>query len=500
MKTFRDLLFYSAKKYGNSLAFKEKKGQTIREKSFKNLKYDCDSFSKNCLKYMPYKIKVALMGTSCYEWVVSYFGLINAGIIVVPIDVRLPACEIANQIEKGEIDNILYLDGYKNLALEVVSYSNVNVIIENAERYLKSTNIEQCDMKEEFLPSECCTIMFTSGTSGESKGVMLSQEGLLINAINCAERTGYSRENAQILSILPIFHIFCLSVDILWGIYSGTCTCICSTLGGLFKDVKDFKANRIAMVPMMLEYIYRRLKRMSINNSDKKEIVNTLFGTNDLIFTIGGAFLRSELREEIEKFGIIIKEQYGITENSCNLCTEHGCEVKKGSLGKILKDQEYKIVDEEIWVKGKTVMLGYYNDPVRTQEVVSNGWLKTGDLGFIDDDGYLFLKGRKKAQIILSSGENISPEQLENMILESDKVKEVVVYQEQDIIIAELYMGEIEVGGYLNYQLLGEKIIEEINSKNPMYKHIHHVRIRENPFEKTASMKIKRGTYLYKHE
>lgn len=509
MKSMKELVNYAASKYKDRIAIKYlTPNSDIQEKSFLDIKKDSQAFSSALDDLGLIGNHIAILGNSSYLWLISYLGIVNSGSVAVTIDIRLPLSDIIDEINRADVSAILYDDSYEELVYDIKNSCNsVKSFICMGD---KTTPIQyslldilnyEIDNEYNLDVNKCCTIMFTSGTSGKSKGVMLSHEGLTENAIACAVRTGFTSENDIVISVLPIFHIFCLSVNILWSLYLGVCVCFNDSLTNLFSNIKKFNANKVAMVPMMLEFVHNNLKLVSNKNPNltKKQVANILLGEKFDTFTIGGAYLQADLRKTIESYGVQVKEQYGMTENSCNLSTEHGCIHKDGSVGKVLSSQKFKIVDSEIFVKGNTVMLGYYKDQENTKLVIEDGWLKTGDLGYIDDEDFLFLFGRKKLLMTLSSGENVSSEQLEQQIMTSKLVKEVVVYQSGDIIVAEIYPDY----NYVNYNqdenilITFEKVIENVNSQNPLYKHIRKIILREVEFEKTASMKIKRENYIF---
>lgn len=507
MDTIKELLDIADEKFGAQPAVQYiNEEKTITEHTFSQLKKKSCAVSNALFRLNKNGEHIALVGNSGYLWLYTYLGIVNSGSVVVTIDVRLPHEEIADEIVRSDVSVIIYDPSMEPIAdyvrqncpdvdcFLVMSGNTKNGVI-NMQKLLT----DDTDYNYHLDPYKCCTIMFTSGTSGKSKGVMLCQKGLVDNAMACAVRNGFNGSNTKILSILPIFHIFCLSVDILWSLHNGVCICFNDNLANMFDNLHQFKANRIAMVPMMAEYILMQLKQMEKSCGDKKAAAEKLLGTDFLTLTVGGAYLKQEIRREIEQYGLEIKEQYGMTENSCNLCTEHGCISKPGYIGKILDTQEFRVVDGEIWVKGSTVMLGYYKDQKSTDEVVLDGWLKTGDLGEIDSDGYLKLIGRKKLLINLSSGENVSSEQLEQQLLDHDFIKEVVVYQVGDKIAVQIYPSLNVKENYKpdDVNETAQKIVQEVNAANPTYKHIHKVIVREKEFEKTASMKIKRESFLY---
>lgn len=289
-------------------------------------------------------------------------------------------------------------------------------------------------------PDQLCTIMFTSGTTGKSKGVMLTHRNLAENA-TCLDMKIPPR--TTILSVLPIHHAYCLSMDILKGISLGSIICINDSLLRVAKNIRLFQPDMIDL---------------------------------------------------FESYGITILQGYGMTECAPVISTNVSWDIRKNSVGKLLPNCEAKVVDKELWVRGSSVMQGYYHMPEETKETLVDGWLRTGDLGYVDEDGFVYLTGRKKNLIITKNGENVSPEELENKIGEARLVQENLVREKEGVIEAEIFpdLDYVKKKRIKNVEEELQKVIDAYNQEAPAYKRVYKLKVREREFEKTPSKKIKR--------
>ena len=323
-------------------------------------------------------------------------------------------------------------------------------------------------------------IVYTSGTTGKSKGVMLTQCNLYSNieAVLYEEGPGL-----VFLSVLPVHHAFCLSMDWLNGFWMGAVICINDSLMHMIRNISIFKPDVMLMVPLMLETIYKRLK--SLGSDVPPEILaKKVFGEKlNRIFT-GGAHLDPYYIGEFAKLGIEVYEGYGMSECSPVITNNREGDCKPGSIGKALSNVEVKFENGEILVRGTSVMKGYYKMKEETEQTLKDGWLHTGDKGYMDEDGFLFINGRVKNLIILSNGENISPEEIETKLALNDLIDEIVVTGEDNLLTARIYpekelvanMSEEEKAAAL------QKILDEYNKTQPTYKQLSRLVVRKNSF------------------
>lgn len=495
----KEIIDFAAENYGESPAIKYKVKKEVVVKSYQDLKKDSEAFSRTLEKLHMLEKHVAIIGATSYSWIVSYFGTVNSGSTAVPLDVQLPVEGLCELIERADISVLVYDEIRQDLADAVIQKCpNVKYVISmQAEENtcdIQSLSVLLKENEGSFFTAldndKMAAILYTSGTTGKSKGVMLSHKNLADNAV-CLDMK--IPKGTVSMTLLPIHHAYCFTMDILKAIYIGMVICINDSIMRVQKNMKLFKPEIILLVPMVIESLYAKLVEAT-GILPKKMVAKAAFGGNLRMISSGGAYLNPELIDGFAAYGITVLQGYGMTECSPVISTNLEWENKKDSVGKLLPNCEAKIVDEEIWVKGSSVMLGYYKMEKETEETLEGGWLKTGDLGYIDEDRFVYITGRKKNLIILNNGENVSPEELENEISKAALIKEVIVSEKENVIQAEIYpdldyakkkkIKDVE-GGL-------QKIIDEYNQDKPVYKRIHALKIRDEEFEKTPSKKIKR--------
>lgn len=505
--TIRELLVKSETAYGAQDAFRYKvkssdaegkKKVAVASKTYSELKNDSECFSAALARLGEQKSHIAILGASSYEWVVAYLGIVNSGSVAVPLDAQLPAEDLCDLLNRAEVTTLVYDESKAQVASaalkacpglkHVVSISDESTV-EGALPIWKLIGEQQPGFDHEPLPEDLATIMFTSGTTGKSKGVMLSHRNLAENA-TCLDMK--IEPGTVILSVLPIHHAYCLSMDILKGMSLGSVICINDSLLRVAKNIQLFEPNMILMVPLMVETFAKKLEEVSWIPAP---LVKTkVFGKQFHTVCSGGAYLNPAYIDMFKKYGITILQGYGMTECAPVISTNLSWHNKVGSVGKLMPNCEAKTVDDELWVKGSSVMQGYYHMPQETAETLEDGWLKTGDLGYVDEDGFVFLTGRKKNLIITPNGENVSPEEIENKLGENRLVQEVLVRDSEGVIEAEIfpdydYAAKKKIKD-MQSELQG--IIDEYNKEAPLYKRVIKLKIREVEFEKNTTKKIKR--------
>lgn len=498
-KTLREIIVNAEKEYGSgdAVRYKLKKDQ-IATKSYTQLKEDTESFS-NVLKALgECGNHIALTGMTSYPWFVSYFGIVNSGSVAVPLDVSLPALEMCELIDRADA-TVFVVDEVRADVIAIVKEHcpklKYVISMQKAESDDAVLSFEKL-MEEhkgafecELNPDQLCTIMFTSGTTGKSKGVMLTHANIAINA-TCLDMKIPPRN--VILTVLPIHHVYCLTMDIIKGISIGSIICINDSFIRMAKNIKLFKPNMILMVPMMIETMARKLEEAAHLPADivKKEVFGEQFNT----ICSGGAYLPPAYIDLFEKYGITIQQGYGMTECSPVISTNRSWNIKKESVGQLMPNCEAKTVDNELWVRGSSVMMGYYKMPKETEETLVDGWLRTGDLGYVDEEGFVFLTGRLKNLIITANGENVSPEELENKIGEERLVKEILVRECEGVIEAEIFpdVEYAEAKGIEDVEAELKKLIDAYNRGAVAFKKVQCMKVRDTEFPKTPSKKIKR--------
>ena len=500
IKNMKDIINYAASNYGDSVAFKYKiSKKEIETRSYRDLKEDSETVS-NALKSLNMLGKhVAIIGSTSYEWIISYFGVVNSGGVIVPIDDKLPVSDVCELIERSDSEVLIYDNNRIDVAKAVKEKCHkIKHIISMTEslnnEFALSLNEIMEDNRGPFSMDidneKLCTILFTSGTTGKSKGVMLNHRNLSDNATVCDMQL---KPGTVSMTVLPINHVFCFTMDILKGIYCGLCICINDSMIRFSKNLSLFKPEVMCLVPMVIEGLYNKLMDASVM-LPKKLIAGAALGGKLKTIYSGGAYLNPKYIDGFKAFGIDVIQGYGMTECSPVISTNLPGKVKKESVGQLVANCEAIVVDEEIYVKGSSVMMGYYKMTEETKETLVNGYLKTGDLGYIDEDNYLYITGRRKNLIILANGENVSPEELENGLLENRMLKEIVVSEEKDVIKAEVFpdYDYLDKKKVKNVQEEIQNIVDRYNRELPSYKRINKVYIRKDEFEKTTSQKIKR--------
>lgn len=505
--TIRELLVKSEAAYGSWDAFRYKvkqedgqgkKAVSVESKTYTALKEDSECFSSALASLGEQKSHIAILGTTSYTWVAAYLGIVNSGSVAVPLDAQLPAADLCDLLNRAEVTTLVYDESKASVACEAVktcpSLKHViameeKTTVEGALSFWKLIGGQEPGFDYQPQPEELATIMFTSGTTGKSKGVMLSHRNLAENATCLDMRI---EPGTVIMSVLPIHHAYCLSMDILKALSLGSVICINDSLLRVAKNIKLFEPNMILMVPLMIETLAKKLEDVAWMPAPL--VKGKVFGKQFHTICSGGAYLNPAYIDTFKKYGITILQGYGMTECSPVISTNLSWNNKTGSVGKLMPNCEAKTVDDELWVKGSSVMQGYYHMPEETAETLQDGWLKTGDLGYVDEDGFVFLTGRRKNLIITPNGENISPEEIENKLGENRLVQEILVRDSDGVIEAEIFPDYEYAGKKKIKDIQGtlQEMIDQYNKEVPLYKRVFKLKVRDVEFEKNTTKKIKR--------
>ena len=498
-KTIRDIVVYSAETYGDQDAIRYKAGKNeVESKSFTELRADSESFSRVLDELGEKGNHIAVTGMTSYPWLVTFFGTVNSGSVIVPLDVALPAEEMCELVDRSDASVFVVDEARKDVAAIVKERCpKLKYLISMQKETSDDESLSFGQLLKEHAgsfdfapePDQLCTIMFTSGTTGKSKGVMLTHRNLADNA-TCLDMKIPPR--TVLLSVLPIHHAYCLSMDILKALSLGGIICINDSLLHVAKNIKLFKPNMILMVPLMIETMAKKLESTAM--LPPKLIKNKVFGEQFHTICSGGAYLNPAYIDMFAKYGITILQGYGMTECSPVISTNVSWDIRKDTVGQLMPNWEGKSVDGELWVRGSSVMQGYYKMPEETKETLQDGWLRTGDLGYVDEDRFVHLTGRKKNLIITKNGENVSPEELENKIGENRMVQEILVRENEGVIEAEIFpdYDYVKKKHIKDVRAALQKIIDDYNQTAPSYKKVYSLKVRETEFDKTTSKKIKR--------
>ncbi len=453
------------------------------------------------------KKHVVLVGPTSYEWITTYLALTTNGCTAVPLDAGLPAEELLELVERADAEAVFASPAVKEFDALVRSTASAQsgsrcpmlkkVFSLDGELLgqIRECGVEEVGFATDVKADDVCTIIFTSGTTGKSKGVCLTQQNLTDNVMSLRIDV---KPGGVLLSVLPIHHAYCLTSDWLAGMYYGANIAINDSLLRMVKNMTVFNPDMMLMVPLMIETIYKKLQ--AVDSSIPKNIVKEqIFGPNLKTIFSGGAHLDPFYANAFKEYGIVVSEGYGMSECSPTISMNgmNEDEVVPGSVGKPLENVEVKFVDGELLVRGSSVMKEYYKMPVETAETIVDGWLHTGDLAHLDENGYLFITGRVKNLIILSNGENISPEEIENKLALNPLIGEVIVTGKNNVLTAHVYPDQdvVEFKKLDETTIAAEiqKAIDAFNLSQPGYRRLTRLDIRTEPFIKSSTRKIKRA-------
>lgn len=545
----KDLLYKSAQRYKNKNAFKLKdKNGKIYGVKYIEFKNHVEALGTALLDLGLANKSIAVIGKNSYSWISSYIASSIIG-TVVPIDKELHVDDITNFINISEAKAVIgdakhlkaIIGNKEKLNSDVILINmdnsginkdviNFNELISKGRKKLE--NGDDSFSKIEINPDDMHILLFTSGTTGNAKGICLSHKNICSNIMSVAQIVKVDKTTV-VLSILPIHHTYECTLGHLLPLYGGGTITYCDGLRYITKNIDEYKPSFVICVPLLLENIHKKIVKTLKSslpakyfNNDKhfmdnlpaplrfivKRKIKKSLGGNIKTFIVGAAAINPNIIESFYKFGFKALQGYGLTECSPLVAGNNDIFYKADSVGLPIPNVEYKINNPdsqgngEIIVKGPNVMLGYYNDPEATDNVFKKGWFYTGDLGYIDKDGFLYITGRCKSVIVTQNGKNIYPEEIEYYLNESPLVEECIV-------IGVNYENDRET--YVNTKILPSKggfkellnkddisdsdinkeiknLISEVNKKLPNYKHIKNFKIVNKPFEKTTTQKIKR--------
>lgn len=554
-KNLKEMINNSCKEYEKNIAFviKHKNGKKIEYENitYKTFGEEINSLGTTLLNKGYKDKRIAVIGKNRYEWVLAYTAVINGVGIVIPLDKGLPEDEIKISLKKSKAEIIFcekhYLEMLNNIMEsqetslkeiicmeEADGVANIRELIIEGKKLIDNGNKEYVNTK--INEEKMATIVFTSGTTSLSKAVMLSHKNIISN-INSMGKVEKMYETDTNIAFLPFHHTFG-STGMLLFLSKGVKNVFCDGLRHIQENLKEYKVTVFVCVPLLIEAIYKKIEAgiekkgktkiikiakvicnfllkfgIDIRRKVFKDVLNELGG--EIRFVISGASaLDKKVAKGFNDFGILTVQGYGLTETSPVLAAENIKAIRYGSIGYPIPGVEIKIDNPneegigEIIAKGPNVMLGYYEDEEATNEVIKNGWFHTGDLGYTDKDGIIFVAGRKKNVIVLKNGKNIYPEELEVLINALPYVAESMVYGEEkddDLVVSVkiVYNKEYVNSTYPNMpeEEFRSKVwqdIKEINTKLPKYKYMKKLVLTDEPMIKTTTQKVKRQAELAK--
>ena len=522
--------------------------------TYKEFKNEIDYFGTALNSMGLQEERIALISKNRYEWTSVYYAVTTGNKVIVPLDKALPDNEIISLAGRSEAKAIVfeekYLEVIKKIKEEKLSQIEYFIcfdfeedkdgilsykkLLEKGKELLEKGDRSHLDA--EIDEDKTSIMLFTSGTTAMSKAVMLSQKNICANVMDLARIIKFD-SNDSMLALLPFHHAF-QSIINQMVVYIGGWIAFCDGLKYIQQNLCEYKPTVIVCVPLIMESIYKRIMK-TVEKEGKTKLVNRMIkftnildkvhinlkrkvfkeiheaiGGNVRLVVVGAAVMDPNLINSLNGLGIRLAQGYGLTETSPVVAVEGDKTQKVGTVGKALPSLEVKIdsPDEkgigEIWVKGPSVMIGYYNNNEATEDVMSGEWFKTGDLGYLENE-YLHITGRKKNVIVQKNGKNIFPEELETLISYIPGVKESIVYgkptrdNDLDVCVKIVYDKEAikDIIGYVSedeiYKLM-KKHIADINKNMPPYKHIREIIITDEELIKTTTAKVKRHEEIAK--
>lgn len=501
--------------------------KTMVEITYGQFYSDVRALGTYLLKHHTTGRKIAIISENNYHWLVAFFAIVTTGNIAVLVAKDATPAEAAQLVYQSGAHILL---GSKKCAKTIqhckekfgrrkiyASFEDITHWMRNGQKALDRGRKYYEQFKID--PDKNAAIFFTSGSTGFSKGVMINQTNMVSNVVGCLTIVDPKQST---MSVLPYTHAFGLVVGLMVPFHAGMSNFICSNLANFMREIPIAKPTTLCIVPLFVETFHKTIWRSAEKSGEAVKLrrgmaasdamlkigidrrrqlfesIHKKFGGNLELIICGGAPLDPNFVKEFRSLGIQIINGYGITECAPVIAANRNYHFNDKSVGQILPNVEVRIEEPdsngigEITVCGPNVMEGYYGDPAATEQVLENGWFRTGDLGYVDKDNFLYVTGRKKSLIILSNGENVSPEEIEQYVDRIDEVGEVVVYAEDSAITAEVYPDQDT--GLDKEELLSRirKKIDALNASLPNYKHIAKLKFRDSEFEKTTTRKIKR--------
>lgn len=565
-KTIKEVFEMAREKYSNNIFMLEKFNP---KEEFTKITYK--EFSDDVIhlgtaltnKYNLKDERIAIIGENTYHWYVSYMATLCGVGIAVPVDKELPANEIENVINRSRATAIIYSGKKKDVIKKVqdklptVKYFiqmnsddelegreiGFNTILKQGKEMVKEG--DNSFLKIQIDPEEFKVLIFTSGTTSNSKGVMICNRNLAenINAVSAAVRI---YETDRLFSVLPLHHTYESTIGFLVPMTNGASIAICQGLKHIVPNLKETNPTAMLAVPLLIESLYKKINQ-TIEKSGKTALVNSMMHVTNALKNVGvdlkkkvfaeiyenlGGKLRivvsaaapidAKVGKWMQDLGIIFLQGYGLTETAPIAALTPQYDPRVGSAGKAVTCAEIKIDNPnengegEVLIKSETLMIGYYEDKEATDEVIEinedgERWFHSGDVGYLDKDGFLYITGRIKNVIVTQNGKNIYPEEIELMLGEIPEIKECMVYgkevegEKELIITVKVIPNNEEIERLHGKDLSDEQIyntiwekIKEVNHKLTSYKAIKKLEIKKDEFAKTTTMKIKRFVEISK--
>ncbi len=551
VSSIRDMLIQSASKYKSKIALEDLADTPIKKLTYSGLLDTVLKFGNALIKLgIKERTHIAVIGENRVQWAVTYLTSMTFNYVIVPVDKNLNINEVLNIIHESDSEVIVFSESFETIFKERMSslkrlknYINMDQPAEkdgilSMVELINSSDPANIKEMPEINPDEMAEVIFTSGSLGRAKGVMLSQKNLASNLMAMTSLIEIVSSD-KFLSVLPIHHKYECTCGLLCPLYSGGSVHYARSLKTIVDDLQQVKATILLGVPLMFDKMFKRIYKTIREDRVKSKVVPSLikitnftsvvgwksfkrkvfgelhekFGGSIRIFIAGGAAPDPKVAKGLREFGFNFVQGYGLTETSPILTLNQLDNFKDNAAGIPLPGVEIKINNPssdgvgEIYARGPNIMLGYYNNNSLTEESFKDGWFKTGDLGFFDKEGFLHISGRKKNMILSKNGENVFPEEIEDLLNRSAYVLESLVFGEKnekhdEIIAAQIVVdaeslieysevNNVKITGELIEKIIGD-VIMEVNKELPLYKQIKKFYVRDKEFEKTTTQKIKR--------
>ena len=563
-KTIKEIFKRSMEKYPNNVLLLEKFNHKEEFKEITYKKFGEEVINLGTALTNKYGLKgerIVIIGENTYHWYLSYMTMLCGVGIAVPVDKELPENEIENVIKRSKAGAVIYSTKKKESIKKVQDkLPEVKYFIQmNSDDELQGRNVglntllkegrelvnsgDNSFEKIEIDPNEFKVLIFTSGTTSNSKGVMICNRNLAEN-INAVSAYVKLYESDRLFSVLPLHHTYESTIGFLLPFAMGASIAVCEGLKYIVPNLQETKPTAMLTVPLLVENLYKKINT-NIKKSKKDGLVNSMIHVTNALKTVGVDIKRKVFKEIldnlggniriivsaaapidakigkwVEDIGILFLQGYGLTETAPIAALTPDFKPKVGSAGKPVICAEIKIDNPnengegEVLIKSETTMLGYYEDEEETKKAIVDGWFHSGDIGYLDEDGYLYITGRCKNVIVTQNGKNIYPEEIELLLGKIPEIKECMVYgkksekEDKELIISVKVIPNMdEIQEKYGEDITKEKIhniiwekIKEVNKTLTSYKAIKNLEIKEDEFEKTTTMKIKRYAELKKDE
>ena len=558
IENLKDMLKKSGELYGERPAYKFKTEEAGKFRIVTHNEYrkQIDYLGTALINLGLKGKRIAVIGENRYEWGLSYLAICCGTGVVVPLDKALPANEIESLIIRSGVEAIFYSQKYDDIMKDIRARNTTDL------RYYISMDLEEkqdgvLSQKEliqkgkelvingnrQFIDATIDSekmgfMLFTSGTTSMSKAVMLSHKNICSNLMDIAATIEINSQDVM-LSFLPLHHTFECTAGFLYPMYKGSCIAFCEGIKHIADNIKEYEITAMISVPVLFENMYKRVMKAIEKKGMKEKVeqgiklsnillkigidmrrkifkeIHANLGGKVRLFVSGAAALDPVVEKGFNDLGLKIVQGYGLTETSPIISAGNDFEWKTGSVGKVFPSLKVKIVEKneqgigEIAVKGPSVMLGYYNNEEATKEVLEKDWFYTGDLGYLDKKGFLYIAGRQKNVIVLKNGKNIYPEEIESVINRIEGVKESFIYgkpeKDDDLKICVKIVYDRETvketyGVETEEEILAKmwEKVKEINKTMPAYKYIREVMVTEEELIKTTTQKVKRHEEIKK--